>query len=315
MKPKVSILVPVYNTEKYIAKTIESILAQTFTDWELIILDDYSQDDTYQICQQYAKADPRIQLYRNEKNLGMMPNWNKGLTYCESEYFGKLDADDLWEPTMIEESVKILDTQKKVGLVCSNYQNMDAYGQLIDDSLFQHPECIQKEGFSILNLVKKGPHHIFEHQILRQGIGLMRKKVFDETGPFTLLDAGDTEMWFRVACHYKIAFIPQVLHYHRVWEQSFTRTQVLKLNKSAKNLYDVKAAIFEYYYKQGRISHQEFIRFSKQNRFEYNKYLAYRFREDKNYKAMMKPIIENFTVSPVRLISFYLSRFTDRFTA
>src|SRR5690606_25904165 len=115
---KVSLFIPVYNTELFIAQTIESVLAQTFTDYELIIVDDCSTDSSYEICKSYADRDPRIKLYRNEQNLGMMPNWNKGISLATGKYFMKLDADDLIHKEFVERSFRILEEKEHVGLVC-----------------------------------------------------------------------------------------------------------------------------------------------------------------------------------------------------
>ncbi|MCB0513357.1 MAG: glycosyltransferase family 2 protein, partial [Bacteroidetes bacterium] len=95
--PEVSIIIPVYNTGKYIAKAVKSVLNQTFKDLELIIVDDASTDETYSICEEYAKNDDRVRLYKNERNLGMMPNWNNALQYITGKYWAKLDSDDWWQ--------------------------------------------------------------------------------------------------------------------------------------------------------------------------------------------------------------------------
>src|SRR5690348_472074 len=128
--PEISVLIPVYNTEKYIGKTIESVLNQTFRDFELIILDDCSTDKTYEICSKYATSDQRVVLHRNARNLGMMANWNQGLVYCNQKYFAKLDADDLWHERMLEECYAIMEKNPGVGLVFSRYALIDPDGKV-----------------------------------------------------------------------------------------------------------------------------------------------------------------------------------------
>lgn len=103
--PRISILIPLYNAENFIAQTIESVLQQTFQDWELIILDDCSTDNSYIVAKALETKDSRIKVYKNSHNLGMLGNWNEGIKYCHSEYFAKLDADDLWHHKMLEESM------------------------------------------------------------------------------------------------------------------------------------------------------------------------------------------------------------------
>ena len=92
--PLVSLLMTSYNREKYIGFAIESVLASTYTNWELIIVDDGSIDKTVEIAQQYEKKDGRIRFYRNEKNLGDYPNRNKAASYAGGKYIKYVDADD-----------------------------------------------------------------------------------------------------------------------------------------------------------------------------------------------------------------------------
>ena len=100
--PLVSILTTVYNREKYLAACIESVLASCFQDWEMIIVDDQSKDNSVAIAQQYAAKDRRIYVYVNEINLGDYPNRNKAATYAKGKYLKYLDADDLIYPHSLE---------------------------------------------------------------------------------------------------------------------------------------------------------------------------------------------------------------------
>ncbi len=108
-KPRVSIGMPVYNGEKYVGKAIESLLAQTFKDFELIISDNASTDLTEQICRQYAKKDARIRYYRNEKNLGAARNFNRVFELSSAEYFKWAGHDDSWAPEYLEQCVDMLE--------------------------------------------------------------------------------------------------------------------------------------------------------------------------------------------------------------
>ena len=102
MNPKVSIIVPVYNAEKYINKCIDSILSQTFTDFECILVNDYTPDGSGKICAEYAKNDKRIKLIHNEKNMGASLSRKIGLENSSGEYIQFIDSDDWVEPDMIE---------------------------------------------------------------------------------------------------------------------------------------------------------------------------------------------------------------------
>ena len=93
--PKVSVLMPAYNSEKYIAEAIESILNQTFSDFEFIIINDGSTDKTAEIVNGYARADKRIKFINNKKNQGLIAVLNQGLDLCRGEYIARMDSDDI----------------------------------------------------------------------------------------------------------------------------------------------------------------------------------------------------------------------------
>ena len=293
----VTILIPVYNTEKYISKAIESIINQTFQDWTLLVLDDCSTDNTYDIVLKYAAKDRRIQALRNEKNLGMMPNWNKGLSLCKGEYWGKLDADDYWAPTMIEKSIQILENNKNVALVCSKYQIVD------ENNIVKNPPEIpnfaKNKEFSCIDLVKLGPQKMFQYNILRQGIGLMRRSFFEQTSNFNILDNGDTEMWYRIGAHYNIYCIDEVLHYHRIWSESFMRKNSDN-NEYRRNVnfYEVRKHILEYYFSNNFLSKKEFKFFIKENRFIFNSYLIYFYRKKYHVIKTLYYLLSNFFMFP-----------------
>ena len=100
--PTVSVLTTCYNREAYIAETIESVLAQTFADFEYIIVDDCSKDGSFEIARSYASKDSRIRLYRNDSNLGDYPNRNKAASYARGKYLKFIDSDDLLYPHALE---------------------------------------------------------------------------------------------------------------------------------------------------------------------------------------------------------------------
>lgn len=106
--PKVSILMPVYNAEKYLIEAIDSILNQTFRDWELIIINDGSTDRSRELLSQIA--DNRVIIVDNETNLGLINTLNKGINLCKGEYIARMDADDISTPERIEKQVQFMDS-------------------------------------------------------------------------------------------------------------------------------------------------------------------------------------------------------------
>lgn len=119
--PKVSIGMPVYNGEKFIRKTLDSLLAQTFTDFELIISDNASTDSTQEICKEYAIKDSRIRYIRQSENKGGLFNFNFVLHQACGKYFMWAAHDDFWDSECVEKYVDILDIHHDVDLVFCNY--------------------------------------------------------------------------------------------------------------------------------------------------------------------------------------------------
>jgi glycosyltransferase involved in cell wall biosynthesis len=114
--PKISVLMPAYNTEKYISEAIESILNQTFRDFEFIIIDDCSTDGTWEIIQEYAKIDNRIIALRNEKNLKICKTLNRGIEIAKGKYIARMDADDWSYPDRLEKQFKFMEENADIAI-------------------------------------------------------------------------------------------------------------------------------------------------------------------------------------------------------
>jgi glycosyltransferase involved in cell wall biosynthesis len=116
MSPAASVIMPVYNGEKYLKQAVESVLRQTLPDFEFIILDDGSTDETYSVLEEFARQDARIRLYQNEKNLGLSRTLNLGLEQARSEYIARMDADDICLPERLEKQVAFMDAHPEIGI-------------------------------------------------------------------------------------------------------------------------------------------------------------------------------------------------------
>lgn len=123
--PKVSVIMPSYNSAQYIAEAIESILNQTFTDFEFIIINDGSTDDTAKIIKEYANKDHRIKFINHKKNKGFIGCLNECLDIASGEYIAKMDSDDISLPQRLEKQVKYLDEHPSVGMVGCGYRAFD----------------------------------------------------------------------------------------------------------------------------------------------------------------------------------------------
>jgi len=306
---KVSILIPVYNTQDFIAESIESILNQTYRDFELVIVDDCSTDNTYSICQRYASSDSRIKLFRNEKNLGMMRNWNYGISLCKGDYWGKLDADDWWNPEMIEVCVKIFVQYPGVGMVCTRHVNIDEKGRIIEESVSNPPDFARNQAFSFVPLVKSGVARMFSYDVARQGIGLMRMEFFRKYGNYLMIQPADTEMYFRIGAHYRVYCIDKVLHRHRIWDASDTRSTIIKdFGRLERNLFEVRMAIFKYYLQESKIRIQEYKRLMSDNTHVYQIHLIYKYRTEGKYLHSLLLLLKLFITYPLKSTKFYYSR-------
>ncbi len=122
---KISVITPAFNVAQYLPDTIKSVLAQTFTDYEMIIVDDCSSDNTYEIAQQYAKENPQIRVIRQEKNGGVSAARNTALNAAKGDFIAFLDADDKWMPDKLEKQYSFM---KQNGYVLTYTQ----YRMLLD---------------------------------------------------------------------------------------------------------------------------------------------------------------------------------------
>lgn len=135
-KKLVSILMPVYNAEKYLGKTLESIQSQTYKNWELLAIDDWSTDRSYEILLDFAKKDNRVRVYRNGKHRGVAGAANLALSMVKSDYVARMDADDLMHPERISKQLKFLENNPNVVIVGSQCILIDQFGQKIGEKKF-----------------------------------------------------------------------------------------------------------------------------------------------------------------------------------
>ena len=130
-EPKVSVIMPAYNVEKYVADSIDSVLNQTYENFELIIIDDCSTDNTFCLLSEIAKTDIRIKLYKNEKNLGVADTRNRGFELAEGEYVALLDSDDIWRSEKLEKQIALAKKTDAEIIYCS-YAMIDEDGKTIN---------------------------------------------------------------------------------------------------------------------------------------------------------------------------------------
>ncbi|TPV35746.1 glycosyltransferase family 2 protein [Paucihalobacter ruber] len=219
--PIVSILTTVYNREKYLAACIESVLASSFQDWELIIVDDQSKDNSVAIAQGYAARDERIQVYVNETNLGDYPNRNQAAAYAKGTYLKYLDADDLIYPHSLEVMIAAME----------QFPDADFGTQ------YNVRECHQPYPF-LVNSRAAFQEHFFGNSFFQSGPTgtIFKREAFFELGGFSgRRYIGDTEMWMKFSLKGPIVvFQPALIWWRQHEEQEFQLGQsidgYIKLN-------------------------------------------------------------------------------------
>lgn len=216
MQPLVSICIPAYNNERYIKDTLESIVEQTYKNIEIIVVDDQSQDGTVDIIN--SINDERIKLYKNEKNLGMVGNWNRCLELTTGEFVKLVCADDMVHRNAIEREVEILTKYQNVNLVESDTQLVDVNGKKA--GVFKrYPKSgvvdgkkVAKCSLMLKNFFGAPVNNTFRRSILKKIGG------FDTTFTYIL----DFDMWVRIACQGDIYIIHEPLNSFRVRKDSNT---------------------------------------------------------------------------------------------
>lgn len=207
--PRVSIGVPVYNGERYIAETLDSLLAQTYTDFELIICDNASTDRTRQICEAYAGKDPRIRYVRNAENIGASGNYRLALDLASGEYFRWANSDDLFAPAGLERCVEILDREPSVVLAYPKTKFIDERSNVIseyhDDMHLQSPRASERfaqvfDRLGYVNII----------------YGLMRAGILRQTGLLRKFPGGDIPLVAELSLYGKFHEIPEFLFFRRL---------------------------------------------------------------------------------------------------
>lgn len=212
-KPLVSIGMPVYNGESSIQEALESLLAQDYTNFELLISDNASVDKTQEICMSYASRDNRIKYYRNDKNLGAMPNFSKVLDISHGSYFMWAAHDDLWESKFISTLVNHLISNQNIVLIMSETQYKLPHGVYLPFFSEGKGFYTVKDNESKLERLLKVVNHNYGNLIY----GLYRKEaLFKGSGKSIISDVkfiNENPVFIHVASIGSIAVIPEILFY------------------------------------------------------------------------------------------------------
>jgi len=207
--PKVTVFIPVYNREQYIGDAIQSILAQSFSDFEILLIDDGSTDHSVEIMRSYS--DTRVQIVCNERNLGIPRTRNKGLELARGEYIAMLDSDDRAYPERLEKQVGFLDSHPDYVQVGSWCQMMDAQGRPLKKIKRQpvSPEDVDVELLFRCSLSNRS---------IMGRTGILREYGYRNDYP----RCQDYDLHVKLAKNYKLGNIPECLVYGRIHPQQIT---------------------------------------------------------------------------------------------
>ncbi len=210
---KISVILPVYNVEHYIAQAVQSVLNQTYKNFELLIIDDESPDRSIEICRSFQ--DPRIKIIQ-QKNRGLAGARNTGIRHATGDYFAFLDSDDAWLPEKLEKHLAHLEANPQVGVSFSRSAFMDETGQ--PTGYYQMPKLtgITPEYLLCRNPIGNGSAPVIRREVMLE-IGFSDTEevhYFDET----FRQSEDIECWLRIAIltDWKIEGLPEALTLYRV---------------------------------------------------------------------------------------------------
>lgn len=229
--PKVSVIMPAYNAERTLTEAIESILAQEFRDFELIIVDDGSSDSTATILERYARSDARIVILTNAVNQGISRSRNRALTAVRGDYVACLDSDDVAEPTRLEEQLAFMSKNPDCVLLGSDLTIIDEASAIVGRRVYPHTDQELRSALPRYNPFAQ-PASMFRTELARKVGG------FRDDLPL----CEDYDFFFRLAEHGKVINLAQPLTRYRV---STTQSKTKRLHDTVRHTLLVQKWAFE----------------------------------------------------------------------
>ena len=215
--PQITVAMPVYNGEGYVHLAIQSVLDQTYSDFELLIVDNCSTDGTLEVVK--AFSDPRIRLHVNTSNLGMVSNWNRSVELATGEYIKFLSHDDLLDTTCLEEQIAgfMRHKQENIGIVTCKKKVINKDGKKVMPGFGLRGQSRTISGsVAIRKSIRSGRNIIGEPSVV-----LINTSVLKASGPFELPEfTPDIKMWFKILQKKDLFFIDKTLASYRISEQS-----------------------------------------------------------------------------------------------
>lgn len=216
---KVTIITPVYNCEEFIEETINSVIAQTYKNWELLLIDDCSTDQSNRIIKEYIKKDSRIKYFRTKKNSGAAIARNIALDKSTGRFIAYLDADDLWKEDKLEKQINFM-LENNYAFTCTAYEKIDEDGNLLKK----------------IRLPQKVDYNLFLRNTIIQTVGVMVDTKITGKDILVMLNyrrRQDAITWSRLLKNgYNCYGVPEYLSYYRVVHNSLSSNKIkaIKMN-------------------------------------------------------------------------------------
>ncbi len=241
------VVIPCFNGGAYLARCLESVLAQSTAPSQVIVIDDGSEDRSREIAETYARTYPKVKVLAHENNQGVSAARNTGIAQVSSEFVAFLDADDLWLPEKLETQLELFHSNRDVGLVHSSYNYVDLHGRLLNKSISPP----SKRGYIFSDL--------FFNQYSFSGsasAAVVKRDVLIKAGPFdTNLRLGeDADMWTRLSRICEVDFSPEELVSIRINPHSAQRSRT---DKMERRIFEYEQLLYRYNKWWGEIDFEE----------------------------------------------------------
>ncbi len=213
MKPKISVIMSVYNGEDYLAETIDSVINQTFKNWELVIINDCSSDKTAEILKSYSQKDERIKVYTNEINLRLPSSLNKAIALSNGNYIARMDADDICLPERFEKQYKFMEENPDIDLSSCRFLTLK-------NGIYASGGAGGRCDFEALKAMLLVANPILHPGVIAKA-QVMKELLYDTT----LTCTEDLELWTRMVMNNKkIEILPECLLIYRLHDKQITST-------------------------------------------------------------------------------------------
>jgi glycosyltransferase involved in cell wall biosynthesis len=225
--PKISVIMPTYNRARYIAEAIKSVQGQILQDWELIVVDDGSIDDTESIVRSFMEKDDRISYFKNENNLGIAKTRNRGVTLAKADFVAMLDSDDKWiSPNKLARQLDAFEQNKKLGIVGTNACFIDEDGVIIG----KHTNFSSDDAG-----IRKT--ELYRNILMQSGL-LIKKEAIEKAGGYdpSFVICDDHDLWLKIGRDWQFMILPSVDLAYRLHKGGITKIKHLKTAKEEMSI-------------------------------------------------------------------------------